>query len=499
MTADLQRLRALLGEIEDLKKVDSLLGWDQRVNMPPGGAETRGQQQATVGRLAHERQTSAELGRLLEALRRDAASMDPDGIDARLITAASRDFDRAVRVPASHVEELAQVTAGAYQAWHEARGSSRFAIFEPWLVKVVDLARRYAGYFPGAAHPYDPLLDQYEPGMTSADVRRIFGPLREKQAALVKKAAARPPVDDSFLRQPFDEAAQLAFGREVITRFGFDWNRGRQDFAPHPFCEGISTGDVRITTRVDPRFLSMALFGTMHEAGHALYEQGFDAELARTPLASGASLAVHESQSRLWENLVGRSRPFWACFYPRLQELFPQLRGVELDRFWRGINAVRPSLIRVEADEATYNLHIMLRMENEIGLLDGTIAVKDLPRAWNARMQEFLGVQPPDDARGVLQDVHWSTGALGYFPTYALGNLVSVQLWEKLRDEVGGVDDQVAAGRFDGLLTWLREKVHRHGRVFPPQELVRRVTGSAIDAAPYLRYLERKLGDVYGL
>jgi carboxypeptidase Taq len=496
---DREKLREILGEIADLERSGALLGWDQQVNMPSGGAETRGQQLGTLHRLAHERATSPELGRLLEGMRRTPSSLDPDSDDARLVEVATRDFEKAVRVPSAYVEERARVTTAAYEAWHEARKASRFELFQPHLEKVVDLLHRYVGFFPPAAHPYDILLDDFEPGMKTAEVTAIFSALRPKQVALIRRIAAAKQVDDSFLHQAFSEKGQWDFGVEVITKFGYDWKRGRQDLSPHPFTQGFGVGDVRITTRVDPGFLSTALFGTMHEAGHALYAQGHAPELERGPLCDGASLAVHESQSRLWENLVGRSLPFWRAFYPRLQEMFPQVRTVPLETFYRGINRVEPSLIRVEADEATYNLHIMLRMEIEIALIEGSLSARDLPARWNQGMKDYLGVTPPDDARGVLQDVHWSTAGMGYFPTYALGNLISAQLWERIQRDMPDIERQVSEARFEPLLTWLRTNIHRHGRKLRPQELVKRVTGSPIDAGAYVRYLERKFGEIYGL
>jgi carboxypeptidase Taq len=286
---------------------------------------------------------------------------------------------------------------------------------------------------------------------------------------------------------------------EVITKFGYDWNRGRQDKAPHPFTTKFSINDVRITTRVAPDFINSMLFGSMHECGHALYGMGVAPELERTGLDDGASFGVHESQSRMWENLVGRSFPFWQYFYPRLQEIFPQLASVPLEKFYKGINKVQPSFIRVEADEATYNLHIMLRLEMEIALLEGKVAVKDLPGLWNAKMQEYLGVTPPNDAKGVLQDIHWSGGSIGYFSTYALGNLISVQLWEKINQELPDLEEQIRKGQFETLLAWLREKIHRHGAKFEPQELVQKVTDSKIDPAAYLRYLTKKYSEIYDL
>jgi carboxypeptidase Taq len=499
MEDKIQQLKTILAEVADLNYASALLGWDQQTYMPVGGAEARGNQLALLGRLAHERATSPELGQLLQDLKPYASTLDPDSDEARLIKVTARDYAKATRVPSSHIVEFSQVTTMAQQAWVEARRKSDFSIFQPHLEKVVALRQEYAAFFPEFDSPYDALLDDFEPGMQTADVKLIFDGLRTKQVELIKAIASKPQVDDSFLHQPFDEAKQWSFGEEVITKFGYDWKRGRQDKAAHPFTTEFSINDVRITTRVDPNFLSPMLFGTMHECGHALYGLGVAPELERTGLERGASLAVHESQSRLWENLVGRSLAFWKHFYPRLQEVFPQLDGIPLDKFYKGINLVRPSLIRVEADEATYNLHIMLRLEIEIALLEGKVAVGDLPQIWNAKMQEYLGVTPPDDARGVLQDIHWSGGAIGYFSTYALGNLVSAQLWEKLNQDVPNLSDQIAAGKFDDLLAWLREKIHRHGAKFEPQELVQKVTGSRIDSAAYIRYLTQKFSEIYAL
>ncbi|HVZ22544.1 MAG TPA: carboxypeptidase M32, partial [Vicinamibacterales bacterium] len=344
------------------------------------------------------------------------------------------------------------------------------------------------------------LLDDFEPGMTTADVQQIFATLRPAQVDLIRALAARPPIDDACLRVPYAERDMWDFAVQVITRFGFDWQRGRQDKSVHPFATGIGSDDVRITTRwVEHQPLSL-LFGTMHETGHALYEQGVSRKHHRTMLEGGASLGVHESQSRLWENLVGRSRPFWEHFYPALQAACPsQLGAVPLDRFYRAVNRVQPSLIRVEADEATYNLHVMLRVELEIAMLEGSVAVADLPEAWRARMQDYLGVTPETDAAGVLQDIHWSAGLFGYFATYTLGNLIAAQLWETFLGMNPSRDSQIRAGDFAPLLQWLRTNLHQYGRMFEPQDLVARVTGSKIDPAPYLRYLTAKYNEVYGI
>lgn len=500
MEDKLNRLKEILAEVSDLNGASALLGWDQQTNMPPGGTKARGYQLGTLQRLAHIKFTSAEVGRLLEDLQSNAGQFDPHSNDARLVKVTGRRYEKQTKVPAEMVTEFAELTTTAHQVWQAARAENNFAKFEPFLERITDLRRRYAELFAPYDHIYDPLLDDYEPGLKTADVKKIFEALRPQQVALIKAIAEQPQVEDAFLHQPYDEQKQWDFGVEVITKFGYDWQRGRQDKAVHPFTINFCIDDVRITTRILPDYFSSALFSTMHEAGHALYEQGVDSALARSPLASGASLAVHESQSRMWENLVGRSRPFWEHFYPRLQEFFPQQLGrVSLESFYKGINKVEPSLIRVEADEATYNLHIMLRLELEIALMEGKLAVKDLPATWNERMQEYLGILPPDDARGVLQDVHWSGGMIGYFSTYALGNLISAQLWECIQADIPDLSEQIRQGEFTYLLGWLREKIHRHGAKFEPQELVERVTGSKIDPAAYLRYLKAKYGEIYGI
>lgn len=500
MESKLDQLKTILAEVSDLSSASALLGWDQQTYMPPGGAEDRGNQLATLDRLAHVKFTSAEVGQLLEDLKPHAAQLDPDADDARLIKVTAREYEKRTKVPPEMVAEFAQLTTAAHQVWERARAESNFAKFQPYLEKIVDWRRRYARLFSPYDHIYDPLLDDFEPGVKTADVKAILDTLRPQQVVLIQAIAECPQVDDSPLHQPFDERKQWDFGVEVITKFGYDWNRGRQDKAAHPFTTGFGHGDVRITTRLLPNYIGSALFSTMHEAGHALYGLGIDHSLAHTPLDTGASLAIHESQSRMWENLVGRSRPFWEHFYPRLQEIFPsQLGGVDLDAFYKGINKVEPSLIRVEADEATYNLHIMMRLELEIDLMEGHLEVQDLPDAWNNCMEEYLGIVPPNDAQGVLQDVHWSGGAIGYFSTYALGNLISVQLWERINNDIPDLPDQIRRGEFSSLLGWLREKIHRHGSKFEPQEFVQRITGSKIDPAAYMRYLNKKYGEIYGI
>jgi carboxypeptidase Taq len=501
MGQHLDHLRELLGEVADLRSASAILGWDQQTYMPPGGNASRALQLATLDRLAHDRFVSDELGAALNAARPEAAAADPNSDDARLVRKVSRDFEKERKVPSAWVAAYSRATALAQEAWQKARSAADFAAFVPSLTEVMQLRREYAGFFAPYDHVYDPLLDDFEPGMKTGQVQQIFEAIRPVQVELIREIKERGrKVDDSLLRQPFDVQKQWDFGMQVITRFGYDFERGRQDKSTHPFTSGFSIDDVRITTRFDPNFFSSALSSSMHEAGHALYEQGHSKSLERTPLASGASLAIHESQSRMWENLVGRGLPFWKGFYPRLRQVFPECFGdVDLDDFYRSFNKVEPSLIRVDADEATYNLHIMLRFEIEIGLMQETLAIPDLPEIWNAKMQEYLGLTPPDDAKGVLQDVHWSFGLIGYFPTYALGNLIASQLWEKITADIPELDEHTGQGEFGPLRTWLREHIHQHGAKFEPMELIERVTGQPLTPEPYLHYLRSKYAEIYDL
>lgn len=500
MEEKLAQLKQLLAEISDLGEIESLLGWDMQTYMPPGGSESRSYQMSTIARLMHEMFTGEKVGQLLEDLRETEAQLPADSDDARMLKLVRREYQKNTRIPAEMVAEFVEVTAKAHEVWQTARQNNDFAAFQPYLERIVALRQQQAHLFAPFDHIYDPLLDDFEPGMLTKDVQAIFQTLRTEQVELIKAIAARPQVNDDFLHVNYPEKAQWDFGVDVITKFGYDWSRGRQDKSVHPFTTSFGSSDVRITTRFDPERSASALFSTMHEAGHALYEQGLHPRFSRTFLARAASLAVHESQSRMWENLVGRSLPFWTHFYPKLQQAFgAQLDGVDLTTFYKGINRVEPSLIRVEADEATYNLHIMLRLELEIALMDGSLAVKDLPEAWNDRCEDYLGIRPTNDRDGVLQDVHWSGGSIGYFPTYALGNLISVQLWEKMNADLPGLEDDIRNGQFAALLDWLRTHVHQHGAKYEPQELVQMITGSKIDPHPYLRYLKTKYSEIYGL
>ncbi len=500
MKEKLALLKAKLSEIADLRAASAVMGWDQLVNMPEGAAQDRGEQIATLENIMHTKATSEEIGKLLDDLQGYMGELGPDSDDARLIKVAKRDYDKQTKVPSEFVVRFARATTVGQSVWEKAKVASDFSIFKPNLEQLVELRREYAEFFKPWDHVYDPLLDDFEPGMKTAEVQAIFEKLRPEQVALIKTIAEKEKVDRSFLFLEYPEKGQWDFGEEVITQFGYDWTHGRQDKSAHPFTTSFGIHDVRITTRVKENYLPTAMFGTFHECGHALYEMGVSSGLNRLPLADGASMAVHESQSRMWENIIGRSKEFWTRYYPRLQEYFPtQLGNVSLDAFYRGVNAVEPSLIRVEADEATYNLHIMLRLELEIALMEGSLAVKDAPQAWNEKFEEYLGIVPPNDADGVLQDVHWSFGGFGYFPTYALGNLVSAQLWEKMSEDIDDIDGKVAAADFTPILAWLREHIHVHGAKFEPQELVEKVTGSKITPEPFIRYLKKKFGAIYNL
>ena len=492
---NLRQLKERLAQISDVSSANGLLMWDRQTYMPKGGVAGRAEQTATLSRIAHEMLVDVETGRLLEALDQP----DPSSEDGALVRRARREYEKATRLPGELVAEISRATALAEPAWVEARERSDWSLFAPHLETILPLQREAAEHLGYEDHLYDALLDGYEPGAKKARLEKMFEELKTELVPLIRSISERDGEDrEAPLYGAFAEKAQERFGEEVITRFGYDWDRGRQDRTVHPFCIGLTPGDVRITTRFDPGWLSPALFGTMHETGHALYEQGVDPAYARTPLSGGTSMGIHESQSRLWENLVGRSRPFWSHFYPGLQKAFPEaLGGIELEGFYRAINAVSPSEIRVEADEVTYNLHILLRFELEVALIEGSLSVSDLPSAWNAKMEEYLGITPENEATGALQDVHWSAGLFGYFPTYTIGNVLSVALFDEAIGAYPAIPEQIAEGEFSTLLGWLRENIHRHGSRYYPDELIERVTGRPLDAAPYLKYLKNKFGQLY--
>lgn len=501
MSQALQELRERLAEIHDLSSAAGLLSWDQQTMMPERAAPLRAEQLGTLSRLIHERFTDDAIGRLLDRL---AGIEDGDGADptdVALVRVTRREWEKARRVPGELAAELARAGARGFQAWEAARAASDFGAFLPSLRRNVELKHEYIACFDGFADPYDVLLDDYEEGMTTAEVDALFGQLRTELVPLIAQIAQRADaVDATILHGDFPVARQRALVTAVLRRLGWSEAGWRLDEAAHPFATSFGPSDVRLTTRYDPSSLAMALYGAIHEMGHGLYEAGVAPELARTPLGEGASLGLHESQSRLWENVVGRGRPFAGFLHGEVRRAFPEaMDGVDAEAFYRAVNKVEPSLIRVEADEATYNLHIILRFELEREMIAGTVDLADLPEAWNARMRDLLGVEVPDDARGVLQDVHWATGDIGYFATYALGNLIAAQLWERARAELPGLDDALAAGDGAPLRDWLRDRLHRHGRTYAPREHVRRITGGPIQVEPFVRYLRGKLEPIYGL
>ena len=501
MEEKLQQLKERLATIDDLRRAGAVLGWDQQTYMPPGGVQARADQISTLRRLAHEYQASAEMGRLLDDLKPYEAQLDYDSDEAALIRVARRDYERAVRVPADLVAEIAKTTALATQVWAKARRENDFTSFEPLLSKVFELSVRRAECFVPYDNIYDPMIDLYEPDMTYEKVNAVFSGLKPELVALVGAISVnQDAVDDSLIHQHWSQDGQLTFGREIVTALGYDFERGRLDLVPHPFTIMFSADDVRITTRVDENHLASSTMGTIHESGHAMYDQGVSPALYRTGLDTGTSFAIHESQSRLYENIIGRSREFWRCFYPRFQKAVGKgLSKVDMETFYRALNISQPSLIRVEADEVTYGLHIILRFELENDVVNGRVKVTDLPKEWNARMEAYLGITPPNDADGVLQDVHWSFGYVGYFPTYLLGTVFSVQLWQQMLKDHPDIPAQVEAGKFETVLGWLREKIHRHGRKFTMPELAERVVGGPLDWQPYIAYLRAKYGEIYGL
>jgi carboxypeptidase Taq len=497
--AILADLKQRLAEIYDLNAAGSVLGWDQATYMPKGGALARGRQSALLRRLAHERFVDPALGRALDRLEPQAEKLAP--ADASLIRVVRRDYDKAVKVPAEYVARASAHGSASYEAWIRARPANDFAAMIPLLETTVELNREYASFFAPFEHIADPMIDDADEGMTTATVQTLFAELRRQLVPLVRAICDQPPPEDAFLRRSFGEPEQLAFGLSVARQMGYDLERGRLDKTHHPFCTTFSTGDVRITTRVREDDIGDALFSTLHEAGHAMYEQGVSPAYEGTPLAGGASAGVHESQSRLWENVVARSRPFWAHWYPALQRTFAdQLGVVPLDAFHRAINKVERSLIRTDADEVTYNLHIMLRFDLELALLEGRLAVKDLPAAWHAGMLADVGVAPSDDRDGCLQDVHWYGGAIGgAFQSYTIGNILSAQFFAAATRAHPDIPHEIAGGRFATLHGWLTDNLYRHGRTSPPDDIVARATGGAMTTAPYLAYLRGKYGELYRL
>jgi carboxypeptidase Taq len=493
----------LIRRVRDCALLDScaaVLGWDERTYMPHQGSSHRAEQMALLARLSHEMATAPVIGELLNELE-TSKSLHADGPEAANVREIRRHYDRVVKLPKELVEELARTTTRAQQVWQEARQANDFNAFEPWLEKIVRLKREEAAAVGYKEVAYDALLDEYEPGATTAEISATFAALREELVPLVGAilSSKRKPKKE-LLERVYPVEQQQTFGRAAATAIGFDFDSGRLDVTTHPFCSGIGPGDVRLTTRYNPRRFSESFFGTLHEAGHGIYEQGLDPAHFGTPLGSAASLGVHESQSRMWENLVGRSRPFWEHFFPKAKSAFADALGdVNVDDFYFAINNVQPSFIRVEADEATYNMHIILRFELEQALINGDLKPADVPGAWNEKFKKSFQLTPPDNKHGCLQDIHWSMGGIGYFPTYTLGNLYAAQLMDQARKDLGDVDDDFRRGEFGRLKGWLNEKVHRPGKRYRANELCRRVTGQPLSHHPFLTYMRKKYGPLYGI
>lgn len=494
----LDELRRRAGELADLNGIGGLLLWDQNTMMPPGGAGPRADQFEALERIQHDRLTDPALGRLLDELGPWAAGEDPDADDVRLIAALRRDHEKAVRVPTDLAAELSSASAHAQQSWLEAREKGDFGHFAPALERILELQQRYIACFDGTgeyAHPYDVLLDDYEPGLTTAEIRDIFKVLQQELVPLVSAAAAAGE-DGRVFPGHFPTEAQKPFAEELLHAVGYDSERWRLDPSVHPFARSMAPTDVRLTTRWEPDDLAMAFYSCLHEFGHGLYEAQMSPTHYRTTLADAAGLGTHESQSRLWENLVGRGKPFCEWVLPVLRRhLSSPFDAWDVDQLYRSVNQVRLSLIRIEADETTYNLHIALRFELELALVEGRLSVKDLPDAWNEATHRLLGLDTPSIHEGVLQDIHWGAGMIGYFPTYTIGNLMAAQLWQALRTDLPDVDASIAAGDFGPLREWLRDNIHRHGRKFDSRELLRRATGEELSVEPFLVYLEGKLLD----
>lgn len=502
------RLVAELREIALLGSVASVLGWDEQVLLPDKARPLRAGQSGLIARLHHERFTSPRIGQMLAELESSGLMADPHGQFAVNVRQTRRSYDRAITLPAALVEQMTATEVHCQQAWVEARKKSDYGHFKPWLEKMLDLKRQEAQcYLSAAGHQpdrpttlYDALLEGFEPGERADNLRRIFTELRLELVSLIEQVAGRAKSDsDPIPHRHFPRDQQEQFAREAAAKIGFDFEAGRLDVSAHPFCSGIGPGDVRLTTRYREDSFADAFFGVLHEAGHGLYHQGLPPEHFGTPCGAPVSLGIHESQSRMWENLVGRGRSFWRYFWPKAQERFgPALAGVSMDQWLIAIHRIQPSLIRVEADEATYNLHIILRFELEQALLHGDLPADDLPGEWNRRMKQDLGVDVPDDARGCLQDIHWSGGAIGYFPTYTLGNLYAAQFFEQARKDLGGLDEAFSHGDFTPLRNWLREKIHGQGKRFSARELARTITGRDLNAGPLMRHLRQvaRIGEV---
>jgi carboxypeptidase Taq len=503
MQQKLDQLSSLIREARDIFSAINLLSWDQATYMPGGGAEARGRQLAVLTKIYQEKITNPAIGHLLDSLSSDVENLPYDSDAAAMVRATRREFERAIKVPPDFAAEFAEHQANSYQVWTIARPANDWQRVKPYLEKTLEYSRRQANFYPGYQHIADPLIDLADYGMKAADVKRIFTDLRTGLVPIIRSISNQAPADDSCLKAHFPKESQLKFSEEVSRKFGYDFHRGRLDLTHHPFEITLAVGDVRITTRVKEDDLGECMFGVFHESGHAMYEQGCNPAYDSSILQGGVSAGVHESQSRTWENIVGRSRAFWEYYYPNLQHVFPdQLGKVSLDTFYRAINKVQPSLIRTDADEVTYNLHPLIRFELELELLEGSLSIDDLPQEWNKRYVEYLGVEPVDYSSGVMQDVHWFSVAGfigGSFQGYTLGNILSAMFYEKALAAHPEITDEIRRGEFSTLHSWLKQNIYQYGSKYPAPELIQRVTGSQLDVQPLLRYIKTKYGELYQL
>lgn len=499
MKSALEKFKEQWARISVLDQTVAILSWDMETYMPEGGVHARSEQIALLSELAHQWLVSDDTARLLEDAERETKDGDYFSPEVSMLRAARRAFDQRVKIPHELVSRMARTTTKANTIWVEARAKADFSAFAPILGELISLNREQADCLGYTEHRYDALLDLFEPDLKTSAVEKLFAEMKGELVPLVKEISARPAVSDSsFLNQTFSAAAQEAFGLIVLRDMAYDFKRGRQDRSAHPFTTSFTPYDVRITTRFDENDLLSALFSTIHEGGHALYDQGLPIEYMNTPLCQPISLGVHESQSRLWENIIGRSRFFWKHYLPVLKRHFPgQLDDVDLERFYRAVNRTKPGFIRVESDELTYNLHIFIRFEIEKELIGGSLETRDIPPVWNEKYRHYLGITPPDDARGCLQDIHWAHGAFGYFPTYTIGNLLSAQLFNKAVSDHPSIPSEIEEGNCGTLLAWLRDHVHRHGSRYTFAELVKEITGGEVQVKPFMKYLSEKFRGIY--
>lgn len=500
MEEKFQQLKEKIAQIEHISGAMSVMSWDQETYMPDGAAETRADQQATIGGLIHQMSTSEELGQMLQDLLPYAEQLDYDSDTASIIRVTWREYQKSVRIPTPLMMEFYATSSLSRQAWKKAREEDNFAAFQPHLEKMLDVQLRMAEHLKtvDVDNLYDVLIDYFEPGLTSAQIERVFSGVKPDLVELIRQISEAEQVDQGMMYGPFDQESQLAFSKFVAEKLGYDFNRGRLDLVAHPFTIANSYRDVRITTRIDKNYVLSNLFSVIHEAGHAIHFQKGSPSLYASGI-TGAGLSICESQSRFYENVLGRSMPFWTYFFPKIREYFPIFKEYDLPAFYRAVNKVAPSLIRVEADEVTYGMHIMLRFELENAVINGKVSVADLPEIWNARMEEYLGVTPPDNAQGVLQDVHWSQMPMGYFPTYLLGSMFSSQLWHYLQKDNPAVESQVEAGDFSQINSWMTAKIQVHGGKFTLPEFTQRATGEALNSNYYMDYLRAKYGEIYHL